>query len=208
MMADEQTNPAGKQGQHPAQTPQLLLPAPKTPRLLATLDWIWRNTSAITSWIQVVALFVGAYWAYTRFFRVEAPSLETTARVGLQLDNIPKSGPCRMTPRVAINNDGHSSFDVGSVQIRIVHSTLPHTTDDTPAYFNVDEMERGVEILKSIPPDSYLNLHYPPGGGYAQSFTWEFKQLNGLYFIKAEVFDAKGKLLGSGRVWDEVSCGQ
>jgi hypothetical protein len=116
--------------------------------LINTVSWIWTNTDSITKWIQVVALVVAGYWAYTRFIRVDAPSLEPVAHLELvgsvlsQHDDL-----CRINVKLVVHNDGHTSFDVGRVQVQGWQSTAPLPTDGSPAYFNVNKMREGTVIL-------------------------------------------------------------
>jgi hypothetical protein len=180
------------------------------------LGRIWANTDSITKWIQVVALVVAAYWAYTRFFIVEAPSLQPTAHLTFDELRCNEEGntcssaanACRIKIAVTVKNDGRSSFDVGRVQIRAWRSDKPQPTAQAPAYFDVDKMEHGTPVLNSDPPpDLFLNRHYPPGSQYDQSFSWEFARLDGVYVFRVDAYNDQKKLLSNVRVWRELVCG-
>jgi len=172
-------------------------------------SWIWANTDSITKWMQVAALIVAGYWAYTRFFRVEAPSLEPVAHVGFQVDENGEGDLCRVAINVDISNEGRSSFDVKKLRIRIWRSTAPRPTTGSPAYFDVNRMEQGELVVDANPP-SDLELqggYFPPGSKYHQTFTWDFRKLDGVYLVRADAYDLRG-ILSSGRVWSQWSCGQ
>jgi hypothetical protein len=172
--------------------------------------WIWSNTDNISKWVQVAALMVAGYWSYTRFFKVEAPSLETVTRVEInKLRYTPSVTSCRLTIPVVIYNEGHTSFDVGRVQLRGWRSVALQGTVGNPAYFNVNDMRNGTPVLNADPPaDLVLNRGYPPGSHLDQAFTWDFIGLHGLYLFEVDVYDGDDKPLGRAFVWDEPSCGQ
>jgi hypothetical protein len=70
--------------------------------------WAWEHTDDLTKWLQTVALCVAGFWAYTRYFAGEAPSLQPLANVTGQLSagrsSIP--GTCMLSYRVNIQNLG------------------------------------------------------------------------------------------------------
>jgi len=175
---------------------------------IKTLVWIWANTDNITKWIQIVALIVAGYWAYTRFFRTEAPSLETAASLELDVNEHQVGDSCRVTISVGIINKGRSSFDVGRVQIRGWHSGAPQAAVASPVYFDLNKMEQGTKVLDADPPsDLFLNQHYPPGRQGHQTFDWEFKRLDGLNLFRVDAYDRRGTLLSNARHWELRSCG-
>jgi hypothetical protein len=91
-------------------------------------SWIWANTDSITKWIQVAALVVAGYWTYTRFIRVDAPALETVARVEMKDPFFTAhDDSCRVKIGVVVLNEGHTSFEVGRTDSRLAKSCS--TTD-------------------------------------------------------------------------------
>jgi hypothetical protein len=169
--------------------------------------WIWANTDNITKRIQVLALVVAAYWAYTRFFKVEAPSLETTAALDLKLDQYQSSGECLVRLDVTLRNIGHSSFDVKNAHISAWHSDPPRPTDASPVYFDLTKMREGQDLLNEEPPDLLLDQHHPPGSAASQDFTFGFKQLKGLYLFAVTSYDVHGNMLSRANKWSAWSCG-
>lgn len=135
--------------------------------------------------------------------------METTARLKLDVNAITRGDSCRVTIAVVIFNEGRSSFDVGNLRIRGWHSTAPRAAPGSPAYFDVDKMEHGDQVLDANPPpDLFLNRHFPPGSQFDQTFTWEFKKLDGLYIFRTDAYDRQDILLKNAREWAEWSCGQ
>jgi hypothetical protein len=179
---------------------------------MKVLDWIWQRTDNLTKWIQVLALIVAAYWAYTRYFKLEAPSVEPDAHLifdALSFTTTP-GNLCRLRVAVIIKNEGHSSFDVGSVRIRGFRSDPPKPAAGSSAYYDLSDMERGTLVLDANPPpDLVLNRHYPPSSQYDQDFSWDFNRLGGLYEFRVDSYDRNGKVLNNVRRWQEnVSCGR
>jgi hypothetical protein len=173
-------------------------------------SWIWANTDNITKWIHVVALVVAGYWTYTRFIRVEAPSLEPVARV-MTKDNTPSitrhDGLCRFNIGIIVRNEGHSSFEIRRVQIQGWQSSAPQPQAGNPAYFDVKKMQEGTQILKvDSLPDSFLNRPYPPGSQYDQNFEWDFKRIDPIWMFEVTAYGKDDKPLGSVRQWADYGC--
>jgi hypothetical protein len=172
--------------------------------------WIWANTDKITKWAQIVGLILAGYWTYTKFFRVEAPSLAIVAQIELNHPSITQHGDsCRLRIPIIIHNEGHTSFDVGRLQIQGWHSEKPLATMESPAYFNMKMLKEGKLFLNvDSLPDSYLNKNYPPGYSYDQDFQWDFKHIDPLFLFEINAYDKENKLLNSVRWWGEEPCGK
>jgi len=121
----------------------------------------------------------------------------------------PHDDLCRFNIGIIIHNEGHTSFDIGRVQIQGWQSPMPQQVDGTPAYYDVKKMREGKQILNvdSI-PDSFLNRRYPPGSQYDQNFVWDFKRIDPIWMFEVTVYDNENKPLGSLRQWGDGSCGK
>jgi hypothetical protein len=180
-------------------------------RVVNPFPRLWANTDNITKWVQVAALVVAGYWTYTRFIKVDAPSLEPVARVEYQGPYFaPHDDLCRVKMGIVIHNEGHTSFDVGRVQVQgWQRAPVPQSIGGSPAYFDVRNMRKGVQMLdvQSL-PNSFLNRRYPPRSQYDQSFTWDFGRISPLWMFEVTVYDKKNKLLGNVRQWGDGGCGK
>jgi hypothetical protein len=98
-------------------------------------------------WIQVVALAVAAYWAYTKFQIGEAPSLKPNASVGGWLSEEPShiAGDCYVEFQVSVENVGKAEFDVKRVRIRAWREALPKSISSSlrENYFEIDNVQKG-----------------------------------------------------------------
>lgn len=167
--------------------------------------WMWTNTDSLTKWAQILALIVAGYWAYTRYVRVDKPSLEPTGSVELNVEQYGEDA-CRVRIEITIKNIGHTSFDIDTLHIDGWRSETGHPTDEKPFYFSLNNMKEGQQVLNETPNDLILNQHFPAGSSANQDFTFEFKQLKGLYMIEADAYDKHDDLHFGGTKWAEWSC--
>jgi hypothetical protein len=173
------------------------------------LSWIWTNTDAITKWIQVFALGVAAYWAYTRFLALEAPSLEMKADVNVEIRE--KKGPvpdsCFVMANVEVTNNGLASFDVRKVRMRVWRTELPHFEADSLKFVDVNQIESAKPIQDFEPYPETFQGHYPQSRDITHTITWTFgKHAQQFYVFRADVEDAKGNPLGYSSRWVHDLC--
>jgi hypothetical protein len=168
------------------------------------LKAVWDNTDNITKWLQIVALIVAGYWAYTRFRVGEAPSLEPRLGIGTQGPNIypgPTQGTCHVQTDVVVSNDGKTSFDLKSVHLEVFHSNLPQPSDRIRAPLDERVFEEPSNRL--FEGDVLLPLllrHYAPGDHNDQTMSWIIRnQPNQIYLIKitANAIDKHGHTLSA-----------
>jgi len=170
---------------------------------------IWNNTDPITKWIQVVALGVAAYWTYTRFLRLESPSLETRADIDVNLDSweAPIPHTCYITMNVGIQNSGLASFEVGKVRVRAWHGDLPKPGTDIPTFMDVDKIEESTPIVDFSPYSHALQTHYSSSQNVRQTIVWTLgSQRRQIYVFRADVEDRRGKPLGYASRWKDDIC--
>jgi len=117
--------------------------------------WIWSNTDNLTKWIQVLALGVAAYWAYTRYIRLEAPSVELRADVNIEIKEqkaafAPDS--CFVRADVEVKNSGVTSFDVGQLRAEVwQRPDLPQPGSVNLNFLDVNQIETGSRLTTASP---------------------------------------------------------
>ncbi len=174
------------------------------------LKWIWANTEPLSKWIQVGALVVAAYWAYTRFSLDEKPALETRVRVTSHLTTEPGPVPntCYVFLDYSLSNQGVSSFDIKSVHIRAWRSELPKVATDTPRFIDTGELERGRQVVDNNSLE-LLDMHFAPGETSGRTFTWIFsKQKPAFTLFQVDVEAVSGKDIKhiSTQTWSQDVC--
>jgi hypothetical protein len=129
--------------------------------------------------VEIVAIGVAAWWAYTRYFSGEAPSLEEHAAITLNVNQGDReNASCQADVHVEIKNIGKRSFDVHSILIRIWVVDIPElfSDDDYAAQWNDVPIEAGTvggspsrsPVDASAPKDASVatvNLATPQSGG-------------------------------------------
>ena len=175
------------------------------------LVWIWTNTEYLTKWIQVVALAIAAYWAYTRFLAGEKPSLETRVDITSNLkweDRGPAPGTCYVFFDIELKNEGKVSFDVRKVRIQAWRSELPKAPTGFARYIDIDEFEHGQSIFDN--GDSrLLEMHFAPGERAWRTFPWVFRtQPPGVYLFRIDMdAERNGEATHiSARSWSQDLC--
>lgn len=174
------------------------------------LKWTWENTDSLTKWLQIVALAVAAYWAYTRFSIGERPSLET--RVGVTTHLRAEPGPILNTCYVFLDfdltNQGIVSFDVKNVHIRAWRSDLPKRAAELPQFIDVNDMEHSQQVV-NIDSPGLLEMHFAPGESAGRSFSWVFnRQRPAFYLFRVDVEATRGKDVThiSSKSWSQDVC--
>jgi hypothetical protein len=173
-------------------------------------DWVWKNTDQLTKWLQIVALGVAGFWAYTRFFASEAPSLERLANVrgDLHAQQSVIPGTCMLTYRVTIGNLGIVSFDVATVRIKAWSFDLRQVLLKTPAYVDLKEIEGKTEaVVDKLFTSGFIEGHYTPKTAHDETFSWVFAASTpATYLFSAEASDRNGGLLDSAQQYDIDNC--
>jgi hypothetical protein len=135
------------------------------------VQWVWTNTDAIAKWVQIAALFVAAYWAYTRFLTGEKPTLEERVDVATSLSD-ERPGPYRDTCYVYFNlklkNQGIASFDIDGIHIQAWRSIIPPSSGIATCIDPL-EFENGQKIV-DMNNAKLLSMHFAPGEGAERDF--------------------------------------
>ncbi|MGA2742562.1 MAG: hypothetical protein ABSG65_34625 [Bryobacteraceae bacterium] len=172
-------------------------------------NWIWRNTDTLTKWLQIAALIVAGYWAYTRFSIADAPSLERIVTVGGQLGRLPSPIPntCILTYLVVVKNEGLVSFDVKSVHIRAWPFVLEKPGPGQAAYVDVNEAQKARPIVNASLETPYLEGHYTPKTVHDETLSWILDApTSSSYLFAADVTGPDGKVLGGTRQFQLGIC--
>jgi hypothetical protein len=174
---------------------------------------VWNNTDNIAKWVQILALGIAAYWAYTRFLTGEAPSLEP--RVGARAEYGtypgPTEGTCHFQAHIFVSNEGKTSFDIKTVHLEVFRSALPTATPAIEAPFDENSFERKENLVfgNDLALPSLLH-HYAPGQQSDQTVSWIIeKQPNQVYLfkIKAGASDKYGRTpFATARYWEWGIC--
>ncbi|HEU4414575.1 MAG TPA: hypothetical protein VFT65_07300 [Candidatus Angelobacter sp.] len=172
---------------------------------------IWRNTDQITKWLQILALGIAAYWAYTKFQLGEAPSLKPNAWVtsNLSSEDAPFAGGCYAEFRVSVQNVGKVEFDVKRVRIRAWRVDGPRTVSDSlkDGYFDIDNVQAGTPEFDRTFDSGNLTKHYLPDNESTQTYTWIVHRTSAaIYLFRADVGDENSFFPDYGRAWRDDVC--
>lgn len=175
------------------------------------LQRLWANTDKLTKWIQVVALAVAAYWAYTKFQLGEAPSLKPNAWVDASLSAEPShiTGDCYIEFQVIVENVGKVEFDVKKVRIRAWQVALPKSISSSlrENYFDIDSVQQGDTQFEQVFPEGNLVRHYLTGNQSTQTYTWAVKPSpRAVYLFRADIGNDKEFFQDYGRQWSDNIC--
>jgi hypothetical protein len=180
-------------------------------RISRAVRSIWNSTEFITKWIQVLALAVAAYWAYTRFLSGEKPNLEMRIDLSTALrDERPGPAPdtCYVYFDLVIKNTGVTSFEIKNAHIRAWHAALPQTSAAIAQYINPRDFERGQLVIDNADND-LLHMHFAPGETAGRTFAWVFRtQPPGVYLFKinTEAISGGSRKVISAQTWSQNIC--
>lgn len=160
--------------------------------------WIWTNTDTIAKWVQIVALFVAAYWAYTRFLAGEKPTLEERVDISATLTDErpgPFPGTCYVYFTLKLRNQGIASFDTDGIHIQAWRSGLVHPSSGIATYIDPIAFTHGEKIVDMADPN-LLNMHFAPGESAERDFAWIFRaEPTGIYFFSVDIDSISGQAL-------------
>jgi hypothetical protein len=172
---------------------------------------LWLNTDAVTKWIQIAALIVGAYWAYTKFLTADKPGLEVRVEVSAVLKQ-EKPGPlphtCYVYLNLSLKNAGTVSFDIKGAHVQAWRSDTPKILPVSPTYLDPFLFKRGTRII-DMENQNLLDMHFSPGESAGRTFTWIFPmQAAGLYLFTAdfEAFNSGERKHISTSTWSQHTC--
>jgi hypothetical protein len=179
--------------------------------LLNLLQKIWKNTDQITKWMQILALGIAAYWAYTKFQLGEAPSLKPNAWVTSDLvsEDSPFSDGCYVEFRVSVQNVGKVEFDVKRIRIRAWRMDGPKPLSDSleNSYLEIDKVQSGATEFDRIFDSGNLTRHYLPDNESTQTYTWVVRRRKpAIYLFRADIGDEKSFFPDYGRTWRDDIC--
>jgi hypothetical protein len=117
----------------------------------------------IKSIVEIAAVLIAAWWAYSRYFAGEAPSLEGRASMDSTLDWTEIDDTrCTVTFGVTIKNIGKSSFDVNRAILSVWLVTAPAAERGVVRIKPDDLMKNPPKIREVIRSRPFVD-HYPPG---------------------------------------------
>ena len=160
------------------------------------VQWVWTNTDAIAKWVQVVALFVAAYWAYTRFLTGEKPTLEERVDISSALvDERPGPLPdtCYVYFNLKLRNQGVASFDTDGIHIQAWRSGVAPLSLGIATYIDPTQFEHGQQIV-DMDDAKLLRMHFAPGESAERDFAWIFRtEPPGVYFFTVDIDTVSGR---------------
>lgn len=125
--------------------------------------------------LEIVAIPVAAFWAFTRFTVAEAPSLEPRSKARADLHWYARSTDgCMGQFRVAFQNIGKTSIDVtgGHISVWLVS---PDTQDKAISYLDPGGMRKGEKTYeRDVTTD--LAGHFAPDEGKQVAFAFFVKR--------------------------------
>lgn len=149
--------------------------------------WVWNNTERITKWIEVAALVVAAFWAYTRFLTGEKPSLETRVKMTVNLNGErpgPTADSCYVYFTVQLANQGVVSFNVHNIHVRAWHSKIAIPVKEDVQAIDLQKLQLSEMILDS---KEQLNMDFSPGESTSQTYSWVIRVHPGIYLFRADL---------------------
>lgn len=165
------------------------------------------KTETVKDWVQILAILVGAIWAYYKFGRIEAPSLEYRASTtgSLQFSPYSEVDGCFASFEISIKNIGKSTFKIDSVKIE--GWAFDITNNDSISPINFDLVRRNPTMIKinENKKDSPFLGEYPPGASYLQNYWWIVKGLSKRYlYVRAEFKTDKENVSWHVARWGEL----
>lgn len=129
--------------------------------------------------VEVLALIVAGFWAYTQFHENESPSLELRSFSESKLAWLEVSEPTYCAGELSINikNIGKKSFDLQSAIIRIWLVDVP-PLGQAVSYIDSNDFQAKPPVFEKRFSDAVklpLLTHFPPGTEASYDFTFSFR---------------------------------
>ena len=143
---------------------------------ISRLPWdiVLTRTKAV---VEIAAILLSGYWAYTHFLIGEAPSLEPSFRItgSLEWSNVTDTD-CLANYKIEITNIGKTSIEVTGVQLQAWISD--RSSFEGPIKFiESDNLKVGEPY--NFPYKQELATHYAPGASDHATFNFTLKRAPG-----------------------------
>ena len=176
-------------------------PAPVGPKQPTGVH-LWVDT--INKMVQILAVFVAAWWTYSLFSRTSAPGLESklSMRSELHWHDTASKDVCTAMFHVWAKNDGLRSFDLdrAAVTAQLLDlKTVPKPAEGVAVPVNpkfVQEHGSDIKLDDIEPIPSDLLGHYAPGAQNDSEVTFRFQRLPGHFIVfKLDLGGRESKVL-------------
>jgi hypothetical protein len=162
----------------------------------------------------ILALVVGGYWTYTKFVRVEAPSLEPrgTASSGVSWNDL-GSGKCEAVLDEDFANSGNTSFEINKMEIRVWKFRRDSNPGQFVTYLDIDEVRKKGQVIfeksYSEKPSGGINMfigHYSPTNTFRHSFVFSMNRAPGesVYFEATYYMNGSDHVTAYTGTWDTI----
>jgi hypothetical protein len=176
-------------------------PAPVEPKHPTGIH-LWADTG--NKIVQILAVFVAAWWTYSLFSRTSAPGLESKLSMRSELHgrDTSRKDVCTATFHVWAKNDGLRSFDLDRVAVTaqiLDLKTVPKPAEGAAVPINpkfVREHGRDITLDDIEPIPSDLLGHYAPAAQNDSEVTFRFQRLPDHFIVfKLDLGGRESKVL-------------
>ena len=127
--------------------------------------------------LEILAIPIAAYWAFTHFEQLDAPSLKI--RSDLQSDltwfDSRAKDECFAKLDIKLKNIGKTNFEVDKVTLRAWIVSPPESKTPPISYLTPSSLRRGDPIATVLIPDQ-LTGEYRPDETAHEDFVFQFKR--------------------------------
>jgi hypothetical protein len=122
--------------------------------------------------IEIVAVVVAGWWAYSRFFAAEAPSLEERGATESSLEWLPVDDQrCTAIFGITVNNIGKRSFNINGVQLNVWLIDQPKPTQGIVRFNPREWTQQQALFHQDLPRNSFVK-HFGPGAAWHDDYVF------------------------------------
>lgn len=151
--------------------------------------------------VEIVAICSAGWWAYTRYFAGEAPSLEERANVDLRLHwEAGDTSACPAKFHVTVKNNGKRSFDLDAIDLYVWLPQLPDPADAGRGTQGIERLD--IDRLMATKPlfherigSGSIIAHYSPETVYSEDYLFRIPKGTGdvaIFKFEAEARASSG----------------
>ena len=121
--------------------------------------------------VEIVAVIVAGWWAYSRFFAGEAPSLEERGKTESSLSWVFDNDRCTALFGVSVKNIGKRAFDITKIDVRVWLVPVSEGKNEIYLLDPFEIMKKEATFTRELSPDTFIS-HYPPDGEWHEDFAF------------------------------------
>jgi hypothetical protein len=164
--------------------------------------------------VTILAIVIAGFWTYTKFIRVEAPTLEPRGSASSSIYwNDLEGGKCEAVFDVNFANTGNTSFDVTKLEVRGWKFRRNWITGQFATYLDIDEVRNKGELIfqktysERLSGGNHMFIgHYSPTNTFRHSFVFSIDKApdQNVYFEADFYINGNDQIQSYSGSWDST----